>query len=316
MRTEKQILQRRPSFKYLKFIFVLLFCFQANGQLNNRAFSIEKWDRAISKNTSATYFDLLLKIFPEAEGAESSGNEAIVVERAIRLRNLDHPQEIAERKGTIEINNAEALWITSQGAPRLVMLINANHTDEQEQTEEINVLAVFSVSPKLQLIDAAEVDFDRWIEFWEKATLLTIRQGEMAFWLRATHHNSSEGFHSYSLIALFDNRLRVILDKPLSFIDAKYCGYETTDKLKIGQGSGLFAGHRVFHLSIRSETQITGDDCESEKQIKPVFKNKIYRVRWNARQKRYQATLFKTTSGKLPKKIKRDFVPNANQKNY
>ena len=105
------------------------------------------------------------------------------------------------------------------------MLVNAcNSAGEQCGANEFCALAVLRFGAEAQLVEAAEVDFDRSIDFWEDAPLVLIRQGETALWLRATHHNSSEGFHSYFLIGLIGNRLRLILDEPPGLMNARLCG--------------------------------------------------------------------------------------------
>lgn len=285
--------------------YLLTSCFQVNAQTQqagNRPFNIEDWQAPVAQNARTTFFVLLQKVFP---GIDGEASESLVAKGAFSFHNLGHPKEVIEREGAIEVSYGRALWFEDEGAERLALLVNGLHTDREGGVEEFNVLAAFSIRPKLQLIDAAEVDFDRWVDFWEEAPLLTVRRGETAFWLRATHHNSSEGFHFYALTELRDNRLRIILDEPFGLINVKLCGSETVQTLRMEHERGVAAGYYIFDFSVRSETLPTGD-CGPQRPVKAGFKNQLYRLSWNARQKRYRATLLKTTSGKLSRKTKRE----------
>lgn len=284
----------------LQFVFTLTFCFQVTGQnyhADNRAKYVADLGASVAEDRSVTYLELLGKVFP---GMESADGERFVPARPLRLRNLEHRREVTERSGQIEISTVQSLWFVVAGEEHLALIVNASHkpADGRGESGEFNVLAVFGLQSQPHLVDAAEVDFDRFIGFWEESPLLPVRQGETAFWLRASHHNSSEGFHSYYLTELRGNRLRLVLMKPFGLMDVKLCGSETSETLKILSERGTSGGHRIFDLQVRAETTPTRD-CEGERRVKRRVVVRNYRLRWDARRESYRSTITKTTRAGL-----------------
>jgi hypothetical protein len=276
----------------LQFVFTLTFCFQVTAQnyhADNRALYVEDLSATVAQDRSATYLDLLREVFPGVE--EAGGGERFVPKRAVRLRNLERPREVDVKGGAIEISTVQSLWFVDEGEEHLALIVNALHApaDGQDANEEFNVLAVYRVGSQPHLVDAAVIDFDRFIGFWDESPLLPVRQGETAFWLRAAHHNSSEGFHSYFLTELRGNRLRLALREQFGLMNVKLCGSETNETLKIVRGRGQFSGHRVFDLYVRRETNPT-QTCEGERPVKRRVVVRTYRLRWDAQRKMYQAT--------------------------
>jgi hypothetical protein len=271
----------------LKFAFALSFCFQLTPQnyhADNRARYVENLNAAVAGDAGATYAELLRELFP---GSPDAGEFAALA-RPLRLRNLERPREAAERKGRLKVSSVQALWFVHEGEHLLALLVNALHKpdDPDAVSEEFNVLAAFAPQSRPRLIDAAEIDFDRFVGFWEDAPLLPARQGETAFWVRAAHHNSSEGFHSYYLAELRAGRLRLALSQPFSFTDVKLCGSETSERLRVVRERGQHAGRRVFDLAVRRETKPT-PDCEGDRPIARRVATRTYRLRWDARRNLY-----------------------------
>jgi hypothetical protein len=272
----------------LKFAFALTFCFQVttqNHRADNRAFFVEDLSAAADDDTGATYLDLLREVFPDAKEA----GDRFVPARPVRLRNLERPREANAREGAFEFSTAQALWFVHGGEHHLALIVNARHEPAGGRGGgggEFNVLAVFAPQSRPRLVDAVEIDFDRFVGFWDESPLLPVRQGEMAFWVRATHHNSSEGFHSYYLTELRAGRLRLALAEPFGLTDYKLCGSHTTETLKITRERGAFAGRRAFDLHVRTETKPTRD-CEGEKPARRRVAVRNYRLRWDARRKSY-----------------------------
>ena len=272
----------------LKFAFALTFCFQyteRNYYADNRARFVEDMSAAVAEGTSATYLDLLEEVFP---GVEASGGDRFVPKNPLRLRNLERTRETAARGGAIQISSVQSLWLVHAGEHHLALVVSAR--EEGENGGEFHVLAVFAPQTSPRLIDAAEVDFDRFLGFWDESPLLPVRQGETAFWLRASHHNSSEGFHAYYLAGLRGGRLRLALREPFGLVDVRLCGSETDETLKVLRERGTSAGRRVFDLSVRTETRPTGDCEEARRAVARRVAVRTYRLRWDARRQTYLAT--------------------------
>lgn len=270
----------------LQFAFALTFCFQLTSQnyfADNRPRHVEDLTAAVAENAGATYVELLREVFPGAEAAQK-----FVPARAVRLRNLERPREVAARAGAIEIETVQALWFVHAGEHHLALIIDARH-ESAAGGDEFKVLAVFAPQTRPRLVDAVEIDFDRFVGFWDESPLLPVRQGETAFWIRASHHNAGEGFHSYHLTELRDGRLRPSLTRPFSFTDVQLCGSATSDTLKVVRERGTFAGRRVFDLRVRTETRPTGD-CEGERPAKRRVVVQTYRLRWDGRRQVYRPT--------------------------
>ncbi|HJR08199.1 MAG TPA: hypothetical protein VJ842_13135 [Pyrinomonadaceae bacterium] len=276
----------------LQFVFTLTFCFQVTAQnyhVDNRALYVEDLSAPVAQDRSATYLDLLRELFP---GVDETGGERFVLKRAARLRNLEHPREVVVMEGAIEISIVQSLWFADEGEEHLALIVNARHEPADGESDEVNVLAVFRVQSQPHLVDAALIDFDRFIGFWDESPLLPVRQGETAFWIRATHHNSNEGFHSYFLTELLGNRLRLALRESFGLMDVKLCGSETSETLKIGHERGQFAGYRVFDLHVRTETNPT-ERCEGERAVKRRVVVRTHRLRWDARLNKYRSITLK-----------------------
>jgi hypothetical protein len=270
----------------LRFAFALTFCFQLTEQnyhADNRARFVESLSAAAVEGEGATYLDLLEEVFP---GVEASGGDQFTLKRTVRLRNLERPREVTERAGVIEISTVQSLWLVHAGEHHLALVVNARH-EGADGVEEFYALAVFAPQTNPRLVDAAEIDFDRFTGFWEESPLLPVRQGETAFWLRASHHNSSEGFHTYHLAELRGGRLRLALADPFGLTDVKLCGSETSETLKVVRERGVFAGRRMFDLSVRTETKPTGD-CEGARPIRRRVTVRTHRLRWDARRQTYR----------------------------
>ena len=271
----------------LKFAFALTFCFQVttqNHRADNLTFFVEDLTAAVADDTNATYLDLLREVVP-AEGI-SPGR--------LWLRDIEDRHKWNARDGRFEFSTAQALWFVHRGEHHLALIVNARH---EPVGEEFNVLAVFAPQSRPRFVDAVEVDFDRFLGFWDESPLLPVRQNETAFWLRAAHHNSSEGFHSYYLAELSGGDLRLALSKPFGLMDVKLCGSDTAQTLKVARERGTFAGRRVFDLTVRTETNPT-QDCEGQHRARRRTALRTYRLRWDARRKTYlpvvaNATLMK-----------------------
>lgn len=265
----------------LQFAFALTFCFQVttqNFRADNRAFFVEDLSAAVADDTTTTYLDLLREVFPAASPAPGR----------LRLRNLERPNEVNARDGRFEFAGAQGLWFVHGGEHHLALIVNARHLTAGGG-DEFKVLAVFAPQTSPRLVDSAEIDFDRFAGFWDESPLLPVRQGETAFWIRASHHNSSEGFHSYHLTELRDGRLRPALSRPFGFTDVKLCGSETSETLKVARERGVFAGRRVFDLRVRAETKPAGG-CEGARPVKRRVIVQTYRLRWDARRRVYRPT--------------------------
>lgn len=268
----------------LQFAFALTFCFQLTSQnyfADNRARRVEDLGAAVAEGAGVTYLELLREVFPGALGGEKFRPS-----RAVRLRNLERPREVTARAGAIEILTVESLWFVHAGEHHLALVVGARH-ESAGGGDEFKALAVFAPQTPTPLVDAVEIDFDRFVGFWDESPLLPIRQGETAFWLRASHHNSSEGFHSYHLTELRAGRLRPALSRPFGFTDVKLCGSETSETLKVVRERGAFAGRRVFDLRVRTETKPTGD-CEGGRPAQRRVAVQTYRLRWDARRQVYR----------------------------
>jgi hypothetical protein len=273
----------------LKFAFALTFCFQVtpqNQRADNRAFYVEDLATAVTDDTDETYLDLLREVFPAAGGASAPA-------RPLRLRNLERPREATRREGPFEFSGAHALWFVHHGEHHLALIVNARG-EAARGGGEFAVLAVFAPQTRRRLVDAVEIDFDRFVGFWDESPLLPVRQGETAFWVRASRHNSSEGFHSYHLTELRAGHLRLALAEPFGLTDSKLCGSATTETLKVARERGAFAGRRVFDLSVRTETKPTRD-CDSERPARPRAAVRSYRLRWDARRETYLPTITKAS---------------------
>ena len=281
----------------LKFAFALTFCFQVttqNHRADNRAFFVEDLAAAVADDASTTYLDLLREVFPAA--GTSPGR--------LWLRDLEDPNEQNARDGRFEFSTAQALWFVHNGEHRLALIVNARHVRNEAAggDEEFNLLAVFAPQSRPRLVDAAEIDFDRFVGFWDESPLLPVRQNETAFWLRAAHHNSSEGFHSYYLAELSDGRLRLALSKPFGLMDVKLCGSDTVETLRVARERGAFAGRRVFDLTVRTETRPTREGCEGERPARRRTTVRTYSLRWDARRKTYLPAVVRATRTTMPRR--------------
>ncbi len=269
----------------LQFAFALTFCFQLTSQnyfADNRARLVEDLTAAVAEGGGVTYLELLREVFPGAEAGRK-----FTPARAVRLRNLERPRETTARAGAVEIESVQALWFVHAGEHHLALIVGARH--ESGGGGEFKVLAVFAPQTPTPLVDAAEIDFDRFAGFWDESPLLPVRQGETAFWIRASHHNAGEGFHSYHLTELRGGRLRAALSRPFSFTDVQLCGSATSDTLKVVRERGTFAGRRVFDLRVRTETRPT-EDCEGRRPVKRRVIVQTYRLRWDGRRQVYRPT--------------------------
>jgi hypothetical protein len=146
------------------------------------------------------------------------------------------------------------------------------------------VLALFQLSPEPKLIDAVDVQTDRFTSFWESNPVLKIAAGADAVVIDNSHFNSSQGYRILSLIAPVKERLKVIYNMP-TLLNMNICGgnFDETPTFSIA-GTGR-DGYRNINVGVLFEKKRDPDECE--KRTKPYRRHYSTTLIWNPRKQQY-----------------------------
>ncbi|HEX8144344.1 MAG TPA: hypothetical protein VF553_17215 [Pyrinomonadaceae bacterium] len=248
--------------------------------------TVEDYGRAVRNGTGATYFDLLRKIFPDAEMGAASSQEA-TGHLTMPLNHLDGEYRNRVYRAALKINAIESLFLQTGGGRQLLLLVHAQGDDAELTWGELGILALFELEPQVRLLDAADIKADRFSSFWEEQPLLHIGPQADAVMIANYHHNSSQGYLSLTLVSTQANRLRTIFELP-TLLNLNYCGNNSTQTPSLAVLKSLRGGHFDISLKIRLVKKADDESCaKATGAYKREFKTVLV---WSRTKRKYQST--------------------------
>src|SRR5262249_60069466 len=121
-------------------------------------------------------------------------------------------------------------WIKSEGRRLLTLLVNLKAEGANEGTPyegEAVVLAVFRLGPSVKLLDAMDVQTDRFTYLWEKREIFHLNSHSDAFIVYSTHWNAGESYVDLEMLFVDGGRFKTIASQFL--YDTKLCGATFTE---------------------------------------------------------------------------------------
>ncbi|HEV2764834.1 MAG TPA: hypothetical protein VGV38_17770 [Pyrinomonadaceae bacterium] len=182
---------------------------------------VEDFGRPVAPGSKATYLDLLAQIFPVLE---ISDDGRPVAQSSIPLTHLSGDYERTTFDEKLVVVGLEQLRLGNSKGRQLLLLAHAFGDGETTPGREgISVLALFRLAPKPQLLDATDVRTDRFTSFWHRQPLLRLGPRSDAVVIANSHHNSSQGYLSLTLVDPVEGKIVTLFDLP-TLLDLNACG--------------------------------------------------------------------------------------------
>lgn len=247
---------------------------------------VADYHNPVRAGAKTTYLDLLKEIFPDVEMDSAAGHDA-TAHTSIKLNHLLGDYRGQPYRGEMKINSIESPGDHRRHQSRMLLLIHVGSDDgELFNWGEMSVLALFQLEPVVKLLDAADVQADRFTSFWEERPLLTISPQEDAVIIANTHHNSSQGYLRLALVAPENNRLRTIFELP-TLLNTNVCGNSFSQSPSI---SALRSAKGArYNISINIKLVKEADDESCEQRTRGFTKYYKALLVWNSSKRLYES---------------------------
>ena len=260
--------------------FVLLNAALSQAQVT----SVADYRNPVHAGARTTYLDLLKEIFPDLEMASAAGNEA-TAHTTVKLNHLFGDYRDKVYRGEMKISSIESPGDQGRNKNRRLLLVQVTSDDgELFNWGGISILALFQLEPAVKLLDAGDVQADRFTSFWEEKSLLPVSSHEDAFIIANTHHNSSQGYLRLALVAPEKDRLRMIFELP-TLLNTNACGNSFSQTPSISTLRSA-RGAR-YNISINIKLVKEADDESCEKRTRGFTKYYKTLLVWNPSTRQY-----------------------------
>jgi hypothetical protein len=156
-----------------------------------------------------SYADLLRKVFPNLK-VDKAAPETATASKSVTIRHLTGDAEPFEVADTAKITDVKRVDMRIPGKPQLLLMYAV---DQNDGTRGASELALFDMSNASKLLDVAEgpetpPDDHGWVD--SEILLLHLNDTTDVFVFVTEHHNSTEGFDSFTPIFVHNGRLKKI----------------------------------------------------------------------------------------------------------
>lgn len=178
---------------------------------------------SVRAGSTITYLELLRRLFPDATYDTAKG--AVRAEESIEIRSVVASDDPTDLDSDITISRISPTWMQSSGRLVLLLTIAVDAEDAHEATPyagHTTILGAFDISTGPRLIDAIDVQTDRFADTWDKQTLLRLSNGDDAVIIHNTHWNAGESYDKYTLLFVDHGKFSVISD--ITLFSTQGCG--------------------------------------------------------------------------------------------
>jgi hypothetical protein len=221
------------------------------------AASAASLDDPLPGHPGVTAFDLARLIVPDL----AKGDDGATGRKTIALRHIDGKDALAPPGDPITLGDDAVDLMAVPGRPdRILALIDLGASDGN--VEEATVLGLYALSPKLKLLDAAEVGNDRWTGMASKNPPM-LAPGSPLIVVDSGHSNSNEAYNSTDLVFVHGDRLALVGN--LLTFNQSFCAFDRTQETtyRALPAPGPYASLQV---TVRETTKLTGEDgCSDQK---------------------------------------------------
>ena len=239
----------------------------------------------VEPGAKATDLDLIRMVLPDAVENDEG---AAVAHKTIDLRDLFDHDEPGAYEADIKLESFVKLSLRDGVHKDWCYLLNLNSAGDDSPFTwgETHVLALFRLDPQPRLLDAAEVQADRFAELWSEHSVLEIGPQRDALIIANSHFNSSEGFLQLGVIAPEQDKLADIYDYG-GVEHSNACGYNfamspTFTTIKQGR-----ATHYPLRLRVKVELMADDEACEHRRRRRNVTRYYQAPLVWQAKQHKY-----------------------------
>ena len=208
---------------------------------------------ALPGRSDVTYLDLAKLVIPSLA---SDGNGFYKGGLPIEMRHVEGPGSGGSPPETSSFPNAAVLAIRAGGQDRLAMLFDLG--DSPDSAEGYAVLALYDVTAKPKLLDAANVAVDR-STYFREPNKLSIGAGDDMLITMSTHFNSSQGYVITPLIMVRDDKFELI-DMIYTF-DERLCAYSRKQDVTF-QAIANGQPYAAFKVTVTDSTIPSDESCD------------------------------------------------------
>lgn len=207
---------------------------------------------ALPGHADATYLDLAKMVIPDLaadkDGFYRGGPP-------IDMRHIEGPDSGGSPPEKSSLPDAAVLAIRAGGKDRLAMLFDFG--GESDSAEGYAVLALYDITDRPRLLDAANVAVDKSTSFRDPGKI-AVAGGEDVLITMSTHFNSNQGYVATPLIMVRDDRFELI-DMIYTF-DENLCAYGRTQTIAFQSIAGQ--PQAAIRATVTDAIVPSGESCD------------------------------------------------------
>lgn len=232
---------------------------------------------ALPGRTDVTYFDLARMVIPDLAADKGGAYQGGL---PIEMRHIAGTDSGGSPPEASTLSNPEVRSIKSGGKERLAVLFDLG--DSPDSAEGYAVLALYDVTAKPKLLDAANVAVDR-STYFQKPGKLAIGANDDILTIESSHSNSNQNYMIESLIMVANDKLKLI--DMIYMFDEHVCAYSRTQDIVF---RAIAEGRRyaAIKVTVTDATGPTGDSCD-DAPPKAASHQISVTYHWNKKQSRY-----------------------------
>lgn len=226
----------------------------------------------------ATYLELARHVLPDLalEGETYEGRAVI------DLRHLGGADMAGPPPEGFSVFDVPVTPVRAGGRDRLLMLLDLGQAGDLP--EGFAALALLDPAGKPQLLDAAQVAFDRSTYFRDPAAVPLGPDDDLLLTM-STHFNSQQGYVTTAMTLVRDGRLQLV-DTVFTF-DERVCGFERIQLPAFRAGERGDRPYADIVVTVTEETKRTEEDCGAAELPDAGVRAVEVTYRWDAAQMRF-----------------------------
>ncbi|HYY92979.1 MAG TPA: hypothetical protein VE713_00580 [Pyrinomonadaceae bacterium] len=234
----------------------------------------------VRSGSRTIYFELLRELFPDLQRDATA-------HKSIPFRSLSEPRQSEAVTGDIKFE-FKPYWFKSEGRRLLLLWVNLKAEGANEGTPyegEADVLAVYSLEPRVRLLDSLDVKTDRFTGFWKDRPIFHLDSRSDAFIVYSIHWNAGESYTSLEMLFVDAGRLKTIASQFL--YETQGCGASYTEKPEFRAVAD--AGRKYPKVLVSVELRKQPDEAACERPTRGYTRYFRGLYRWNALKGRYES---------------------------
>lgn len=268
-------------------------------------------DRRVSPRTTATYFDLIVKVLPDARVRERNTKNAIsVILRSItdvepsltvQHENLFGRYGKTIFVGPMALKRVQSMRVQTASGERLLLLLSIvpksgavqdnsfTANEGARMPEPAAILALFRVAPEVELLDAADVkrDAGEYSEAFFSDSFLPLRVAarQDAFFIVNRPIEPNRYVLDYALLTVENDRIKLLSEEAFSEIEANGCENRSKAKTFVSLGRRTKRLYRTVQIRQLLTLDAFTSDCR--RLIARDLLSVVKELRWNEAEKQY-----------------------------